>query len=166
MFHQKSRGVSLILFSDGVPEMESVEKPNYARYGHGASILDYTISRVVFCFVFWFASPSMMSSIGCSSIVNLSENLEFIFFRNRSHFSFHFLFRFVYLTELNLLQRVYFVDIMTLHGETQFFTAAKRNFSLRRNDIFHWCFLMMSGVNHTIKEKIEWMEEMSLGGMG
>ena len=43
MFHQKSRGVSLILFSDGVPEMESVEKPNYARHGHGASILDYTI---------------------------------------------------------------------------------------------------------------------------
>ena len=44
MFHQKSRGVSLILFSDGVPEMESVKKPNYARYGHGASILDYTIA--------------------------------------------------------------------------------------------------------------------------
>ena len=43
MFHQKSRGVSLILFSDGVPEMESVEKPNYARHGHGASILDYTM---------------------------------------------------------------------------------------------------------------------------
>ena len=42
MFHQKSRGVSLILFSDGVPEMESVEKPNYARHGHGASILDHT----------------------------------------------------------------------------------------------------------------------------
>ena len=40
MFHQKSRGVSLILFSDGVPEMESVEKPNYARHGHGASILN------------------------------------------------------------------------------------------------------------------------------
>ena len=51
MFHQKSRGVSLILFSDGVPEMESVEKPNYARYGHGAaSILDYTIMIDFFIF--------------------------------------------------------------------------------------------------------------------
>ena len=48
MFHQKSRGVSLILFSDGVPEIESVEKPNYARHGHGASILDYTISSKSF----------------------------------------------------------------------------------------------------------------------
>ena len=46
MFHQKSRGVSLILFSDGVPEMESVEKPNYARHGHGASILDHTIKSI------------------------------------------------------------------------------------------------------------------------
>ena len=47
MFHQKSRGVSLILFSDGVPEMESVEKPNYARHGHGASILDHTMSEII-----------------------------------------------------------------------------------------------------------------------
>ena len=47
MFHQKSRGVSLILFSDGVPEMESVEKPNYARHGHGASILDHTINVIL-----------------------------------------------------------------------------------------------------------------------
>ena len=46
MFHQKSRGVSLILFSDWVPKKESVEKPNYAGYGHGASILDYTMTCI------------------------------------------------------------------------------------------------------------------------
>ena len=46
MFHPKSPGVSLILFSYMLSEMKSVEKPYSPKYGHGGLDFDHTISVI------------------------------------------------------------------------------------------------------------------------
>ena len=43
MFHPKSPGVSLVLFSYMLSDMKSVEKPYSPKYGHGGPIFDHTI---------------------------------------------------------------------------------------------------------------------------
>ena len=45
MFHPKSPGVSLILFSYMLSEMKSVEKPYSPKYGHGGLDFDHTIHK-------------------------------------------------------------------------------------------------------------------------
>ena len=42
MFHPKTPGVSLILFSYMLSEMKSVEKPYSPKYGHGGLDFDHT----------------------------------------------------------------------------------------------------------------------------